>query len=114
MHLTRYHSSSLSIFFFFNDAATSEFYTLSLHDALPILRKKARTLGQHINRSGNWRVTLGPSETRGEWDLGIRAAAGWHVVSFTAPVEQLPDIVDRTLRERLVLLVSDASAAGWW
>src|SRR5437868_12755536 len=66
MHLTRYHSSSLSIFFFFNDAATSEFYTLSLHDALPILRKKARTLGQHINRSGNWRVTLGPSETRGE------------------------------------------------
>jgi len=78
------------------------------------IRKKARTLGQHINRSGNWRVTLGPSETRGEWDLGIRAAAGWHVVSFTAPVEQLPDIVDRTLRERLVLLVSDASAAGWW
>src|SRR2546426_10538826 len=29
--------SSISIFFFFNDTATTEIYTLSLHDALPIL-----------------------------------------------------------------------------
>src|SRR2546430_12643375 len=28
----------LHIFFFFNDTATTEIYTLSLHDALPILR----------------------------------------------------------------------------
>src|SRR2546425_1745245 len=28
--------SPLSIFFFFNDTATTEIYTLSLHDALPI------------------------------------------------------------------------------
>src|SRR2546425_788275 len=28
--------SSLSSFFFFNDTATTEIYTLSLHDALPI------------------------------------------------------------------------------
>src|SRR2546430_10536055 len=28
--------SSLFIFFFFNDTATTEIYTLSLHDALPI------------------------------------------------------------------------------
>src|SRR5258708_38924472 len=27
---------SLSFFFFFNDTATTEIYTLSLHDALPI------------------------------------------------------------------------------
>src|SRR5688572_28000269 len=27
------------MFFFFNDAATTEIYTLSLHDALPILRE---------------------------------------------------------------------------
>src|SRR2546426_11758221 len=30
--------STLSSFFFFNDTATTEIYTLSLHDALPILR----------------------------------------------------------------------------
>src|SRR2546422_5040858 len=29
-------------FFFFNDTATTEIYTLSLHDALPILRARAR------------------------------------------------------------------------
>src|SRR5256885_4870150 len=27
-------------FFFFNDTATTEIYTLSLHDALPILRRR--------------------------------------------------------------------------
>src|SRR5260221_9184778 len=29
-------SSSVILFFFFNDTATTEIYTLSLHDALPI------------------------------------------------------------------------------
>src|SRR5258708_27251000 len=33
--------SSLS-FFFFNDTATTEIYTLSLHDALPICRRTRR------------------------------------------------------------------------
>src|SRR5207248_9814356 len=37
--------SSFSFFFFFNDTATSEIYTLSLHDALPIL-------------SGSWKIQL--------------------------------------------------------
>src|SRR5260370_4472706 len=31
-------STSCAIFFFFNDTATTEIYTLSLHDALPICR----------------------------------------------------------------------------
>src|SRR2546422_7603394 len=34
--------SSDFIFFFFNDTATTEIYTLSLHDALPILVLTAR------------------------------------------------------------------------
>src|SRR3712207_7783768 len=29
----------MSFFFFFNDTATTEIYTLSLHDALPIYRR---------------------------------------------------------------------------
>src|SRR2546426_9998858 len=29
----------ISFFFFFNDTATTEIYTLSLHDALPIFRQ---------------------------------------------------------------------------
>src|SRR3989441_1874320 len=31
-----YQFSLISLFFFFNDTATTEIYTLSLHDALPI------------------------------------------------------------------------------
>src|SRR5258707_2213021 len=34
----------LSLFFFFNDTATTEIYTLSLHDALPILRSPGRRI----------------------------------------------------------------------
>src|SRR2546426_12241614 len=33
---TRTRSIDISLFFFFNDTATTEIYTLSLHDALPI------------------------------------------------------------------------------
>src|SRR3989442_3215584 len=32
----RPHSAARCLFFFFNDTATTEIYTLSLHDALPI------------------------------------------------------------------------------
>src|SRR2546427_6927865 len=33
------HVHALRVFFFFNDTATTEIYTLSLHDALPISRQ---------------------------------------------------------------------------
>src|SRR5258708_12020744 len=39
----------MSFFFFFNDTATTEIYTLSLHDALPIYPAKARAL---LNAAG--------------------------------------------------------------
>src|SRR5712664_4921260 len=34
------------LFFFFNDTATTEIYTLSLHDALPIYRKLQASFGR--------------------------------------------------------------------
>src|SRR5207342_3799648 len=42
------------LFFFFNDTATTEIYTLSLHDALPILP----------NSAGNCK---GPGDNRAPW-----------------------------------------------
>src|SRR2546427_9534756 len=39
------HVFSLSFFFFFNDTATTEIYTLSLHDALPICCRRRREAG---------------------------------------------------------------------
>src|SRR2546428_12933059 len=49
--------SLFSIFFFFNDTATTEIYTLSLHDALPILRPaQFRYSNASGLRSYCWRV----------------------------------------------------------
>src|SRR2546426_12233583 len=39
-------SVQMSVFFFFNDTATTEIYTLSLHDALPISQPHPRP--QHL------------------------------------------------------------------
>src|SRR5438445_5015103 len=44
----------ISSFFFFNDAATTEIYTLSLHDALPILAAATPLIS---SRSNGWNST---------------------------------------------------------
>src|SRR3989449_8665410 len=69
MHLSSRSSCSiislsllLLFFFFFNDTATTEIYTLSLHDALPIssCRSARRTSGRRRNNSeGNPTGTSG-------------------------------------------------------
>src|SRR5437867_8827348 len=41
-------SLSIIFFFFFNDTATTEIYTLSLHDALPILVQTGDGYAAHI------------------------------------------------------------------
>src|SRR2546422_11494160 len=40
------------LFFFFNDTATTEIYTLSLHDALPISSRRAASSGHTLPRAG--------------------------------------------------------------
>src|SRR6266850_3305107 len=63
-------------FFFFNDTATTEIYTLSLHDALPIyiasLRFTPALVPKYANRPQShaiWRchasATVTPGQTRG-------------------------------------------------
>jgi hypothetical protein len=71
------------------------------------IRARVRTLRHQIALPGDWRVTVGPSETRGEWDLGILAPSGWQLASFAEPVERLPDVIERELRERLAPNTSD-------
>src|SRR6266404_4608879 len=58
-------------FFFFNDTATTEIYTLSLHDALPI------AIPQTVTRAGSsrrrpivLRSARRPRATRGRFDRG--------------------------------------------
>ena len=44
----------LSFFFFFNDTATTEIYTLSLHDALPILVRGSNNLVLNCDAYNNY------------------------------------------------------------
>src|SRR2546426_7063142 len=54
MHVTRYATPLTFFLFFFNDTATTEIYTLSLHDALPISPDGAadRLVGHHVADDG--------------------------------------------------------------
>src|SRR5438552_17403007 len=47
----------LYICFFFNDTATTEIYTLSLHDALPIYRRSSDRAGRLANRLATVRIS---------------------------------------------------------
>src|SRR5256885_8575861 len=44
-------------FFFFNDTATTEIYTLSLHDALPIYRANPSSRDEGSGDSDRWRCS---------------------------------------------------------
>src|SRR5687768_18589781 len=61
-------AGDLYVVFFFNDTATTEIYTLSLHDALPIW---ARAPGPHDGR-----VPRSPRRSRGHGAPGPRGARG--------------------------------------
>src|SRR5437764_15251927 len=52
-----YPSLCIFSFFFFNDTATTEIYTLSLHDALPISRAFRRAPRRPRRRRGHGTVT---------------------------------------------------------
>src|SRR5277367_7165605 len=61
-------------FFFFNDTATTEIYTLSLHDALPIDRHPARgdPHGRALLGAGSDRSEEHTSELQSHHDLVCR------------------------------------------
>src|SRR2546427_4290485 len=60
------HALYIFFFFFFNDTATTEIYTLSLHDALPISRRDAcrgRSSSRRPRRSSTVSATAGSPRT---------------------------------------------------
>src|SRR5437588_4595489 len=53
-----------SVFFFFNDTATTEIYTLSLHDALPISRRRPAARSRSRPSPGHRRSAASPIRPR--------------------------------------------------
>jgi hypothetical protein len=74
------------------------------------IRRSVRLVQRQFARSGEWRVKISPSETRGEWDVGVRTPSGWHLNSFTESIDVLPAFIERTLREYVQLPVTDTPA----
>src|SRR5215475_15956342 len=68
----------ISYFFFFNDTATTEIYTLSLHDALPICR------------------TPGPCNSTGRWPSRRKGRSEEH----TSELQSRENLVCRLLLEK--------------
>src|SRR5256885_4750124 len=69
-------------FFFFNDTATTEIYTLSLHDALPILRRgalrtrKVYVCAERSERPGHINLSMWPGQSeRNRRSAGSRGNA---------------------------------------
>src|SRR5215471_21360565 len=75
-----YYANCFFFFFFFNDTATTEIYTLSLHDALPIFDP-----GQPLPRRG---------DRRREGDPGRRSE------EHTSELQSRRDLVCRLLLEK--------------
>src|SRR2546426_4280648 len=61
----RFAPLTLYIFFFFNDTATTEIYTLSLHDALPICGE-ARDVVEDVRRLGGFGIAAHPDSPKTE------------------------------------------------
>src|SRR5690349_23088049 len=96
------------LFFFFTDTATTEIYTLSLHDALPIFRRGRRGQQRQAARRAPRRVPARPHRAvpgRGRhrfsrWSRGRRGRRGLRSEEHTSELQSRRDLVCRLLLEK--------------
>src|SRR5205807_9450690 len=100
MTVCRYYDTyihSLTFFFFFTDTATTDIYTLSLHDALPILPRRVRPQEETA-------VTASPSCRRGPTLSRSRPAtsqpSGCRSEEHTSELQSPCNLVCRLLLEK--------------
>src|SRR2546425_5518698 len=94
-------------FFFFNDTATTEIYTLSLHDALPISASGA--VGRHM-RARDLGIAIGdgvPAENNAITDVdGVRSE------EHTSELQSLAYLVCRLLLEKKKKKINTLDSKG--
>src|SRR3989442_15063699 len=87
----------LLFFFFFNDTATTEIYTLSLHDALPISR--CARFERHDDGTGPFRRRLAATfQSHTDWSL--RGSGVVRSEEHTSELQSRPHLVCRLLLEK--------------
>src|SRR5438874_11271703 len=92
--------TSISCFFFFHDTATTEIYTLSLHDALPIYTStdSGGSIGMH-----SWNFGDGSTSTAASPSHTYASAGTYSVSRSEEHTSELPsrrDLVCRLLLEK--------------
>src|SRR3712207_8060843 len=90
-------------FFFFNDTATTEIYTLSLHDALPISRRRGPRTGRDrdaapLRPDRGWRPSE-PARPGRDRDRG-RGSADLRSEEHTSELQSRQYLVCRLLLEK--------------
>src|SRR3989442_5794856 len=103
-------------FFFFNDTATTEIYTLSLHDALPIshhVRRlhdlQAAAVDVAVSLEGRLDVGRPPHELDQEagWQLAQRLRDALRSEEHTSELQSRPHLVCRLLLEKKKMNLTD-------
>src|SRR3712207_7904548 len=97
-------SSKYYIFFFFNDTATTEIYTLSLHDALPISAVPKRKRAPKLKTAAMQTAAKGLS-TRVPTIVAIELAESWNPLmkrseEHTSELQSRQYLVCRLLLEK--------------
>src|SRR5258708_26296578 len=90
-------------FFFFNDTATTEIYTLSLHDALPICKLQTRECkgSVHVHTSKNSMERWSKVRNRGHiGDLGFGRQPVRRSEEHTSELQSPDHLVCRLLLEK--------------
>src|SRR2546421_3472482 len=82
------------LFFFFNDTATTEIYTLSLHDALPICSKKV----QRNSSSATSATRAAGTRVMQRWSMGH--SRNRRSEEHTSELQSRSDLVCRLLLEK--------------
>src|SRR3712207_7315744 len=85
------------LFFFFNDTATTEIYTLSLHDALPIWRTDPSPHPSDLGPSGPARR---PRQPRDRLLAPLPSPAEWRSEEHTSELQSRQYLVCRLLLEK--------------
>src|SRR5438034_10613792 len=88
-------SPSFFFFFFFNDPATTEIYTLSLHDALPIWTPSSERSG-----SASSRIDADASSNVTATQASLRSRASDRSEEHTSELQSHSDLVCRLLLEK--------------
>src|SRR3712207_8361638 len=98
--------SLYSVFFFFNDTATTEIYTLSLHDALPISSRRAgrsaARAGRAVRRRAGGPASWGPARRSSR----PRARRAPRSEEHTSELQSRQYLVCRLLLEKKKSIVS--------